>query len=314
MTVEYVLDNVEERDADFAIIQSFVKYKKVRELFFNKIKREGEIVKIYHSLSQDEGDGHNGESDIVIILQNEKVKFAIFIEDKINADPQPKQRERYDKRAALLSDIDHFSNHYVFLCAPKAYLDTAKAEGYKYTVSYEDLWGLLDELDFNKTIFKKSFDEKKQRYCPIKNNEITVFWQNLYDYIKSKYYELDFKKPGDAKGSRSDWVTFRTTVKQLYIVWKTTKNSVDLEFTGMGKKSDVVISILKSLGIENVNIEETGKSVSLRLFYSTDYEVLVREPFDKQIEKINHCLTKVLYLNELAQKIRFQGFERFPID
>ena len=314
MAIEYVLDNIEERDTDFSIIQSFVKYKKVRELFFNKIKREGEIVKIYHSLSQDEGDGHNGESDIVIILQNKKGRFAIFIEDKINADPQPKQRERYDIRAALLSDAENYQNHYVFLCAPKVYLDTAKADGYKYTVSHEDICNFVDEEDINKTILKKSFDDKKQGYCPIKNNEITVFWHKLYDYIKSKYHDLDFKEPGDAKGSRSDWFTFRTTVKQLYIVWKTTKNSVDLEFTRMGKKSDAVISILKSVGIDKANIEETGKSVSLRLFYSSDDEVSPRKPFEEQIERIDCCLSMALYLNDLAQKIRFQNIERFPIE
>ena len=308
------MDNVEERDTDFAIIQSFVKYEEVRNLFFNKIKNNGEILKIYHSLSQDEGDGHTGESDIVIILQNEKGKFAIFIEDKIAADPQPNQRERYDTRATFLSDKDHFSKHYIFLCAPKKYLDTAKADGYQFTLSHEDIWSVLDDEDINKAIFKMSFDEKKQGGCTVKNNEITEFWHKLHAYVKEKYFEVLFNKPGDAKGNRSDWFTFETCVKQLYIVWKTTKNSVNLEFTGMANKGDIVNSILKSLNINDEHLEVTGKSVSLRLFYSSKDEISVRKPFEEQIEKIDHCMEKVVYLNKIAKKIKSQNVLKFPVD
>ena len=107
--------NIEERDTDFAIMRLFADNDKVRDLFFKQIGRSGSIVKIYHSLMDTESDGHNGESDIVIVLLDGDSKFAIFIEDKIAADPQPSQRDRYTDRAEQLKKVEGYDKSYIFL-------------------------------------------------------------------------------------------------------------------------------------------------------------------------------------------------------
>ena len=93
--MKYTFESVIERDADFAIINAFSRNKKVRELFLNKIGRDdGEIKEVYHSLVQQEEGYGIGESDIVLVLEDKNGAFGIMIEDKINADAQPNQRER----------------------------------------------------------------------------------------------------------------------------------------------------------------------------------------------------------------------------
>ena len=119
--------SIEERDTDFSIIKSFIENDKVRDLFFNQIGINGSITKIYHSYMDIENDGHMGESDIIIICENDKERFAIFIEDKIAADPQPSQSKRYEDRAKALKAKEGYDKYFIFLCAPKSYLDTDKA-------------------------------------------------------------------------------------------------------------------------------------------------------------------------------------------
>ena len=60
MNNKVIFSDITERDTDFAIIRSFLDYQSVRDLFFSQIKRHGEVVKVYHSLMQQESDGHSG--------------------------------------------------------------------------------------------------------------------------------------------------------------------------------------------------------------------------------------------------------------
>lgn len=313
MALEYVLDNLEERDADFAIIQSFVDYEKVRELFFKQIKRGGSILKIYHSLTQNESDGHKGESDIVIILKDSKGKYAIFIENKIAADPQPKQRERYDDRAKLLAKQEQFTEYYVFLCAPDEYLVSAKADKYELSVSHNEICQLINTNEINRSVLNYS-SNRKQGYVCDKNEQIVDFWSKLYCHIKEHFPDLVFNKPNDLKGNRSAWFTFLTCVKKLYIVWKTDRETIDMEFTGMAKNSEVVVDLLKQLNATNYALEvpKGAKSVLLHLNYSSKYAVSPRKDFNSQIDNINYCLSRVLLLNELAKKIRYMGISSIP--
>ena len=117
--MEYTLPYIEERDTDFAIMREMQNSKEVQDLFFKTVKDSGKLLKTFHSLVQEEEPGKYGESDIVFIFQKDNgSKFAIFVEDKINADAQPQQKDRYDKRAELLKAEGWFDTFYVVLCAP----------------------------------------------------------------------------------------------------------------------------------------------------------------------------------------------------
>ena len=222
--------NIEEKDTDFSIIRSFIENERVRDLFYKQIGISGSIVKIYHSLIDKESDGHDGESDIVIICENNNERFAIFIEDKIAADPQPSQCKRYIDRAEVLKVKEGYNKYFIFLCAPKTYLDTDKAKGYNYTVSHEQIAELLDDDSFDKAVLNFAVDEKKQGYSPIRDDLVTNFWDCLYLHIKKYYPSLDITKRNGSRGSKAYWPTIKTNIKGLVIRWKTNKNIIDLEF------------------------------------------------------------------------------------
>lgn len=304
-----IFSDITERDTDLAIIRSFLDYENVRDLFFSQIKRHGEVVKVFHSLMQQESDGHSGESDIVIICKDCNKKFAIFIEDKIAADPQPSQRKRYDDRAMLLANSEGFEKAYIFLCAPEAYIGTAKADGYNLFVSHEQICELLNENDLSKANFNFSCDEKKQGYTPVKNDAVTEFWLNLYRYIGEYYPKLKINKTDSPRGTNATWPGFKTSVKNLRIVWKSDIkwNCVDLEFGGMAKNKEEFNRIVNMIGATNYEPVETTGSMSLRVQFPDSEQVSFSRPFADQLDNINKFLSVISEFDKLADKIHYLG-------
>lgn len=304
-----IFSDITERDTDLAIIRSFLDYASVRELFFSRIKRYGEVIKVFHSLMQQESDGHSGESDIVIICKEKEKKFAIFIEDKIAADPQPSQRKRYDDRAMLLAKSEGFDKSYIFLCAPEAYIGTAKAEGYDLFVSHEQICELLNDNDLSKTIFTFSCDEKKQGYAPIKNDSVTEFWLNLYRYIEEKYPKLKINKIDSPRGTNATWPGFKTSVKNLRIVWKSDAkwNCVDLEFGGLAQNKEKFLKIIEIIGKTDYEPVKTSGSMSLRVRFSSNKQVSFSRPFNDQLVNIDSFLDVISEFDKLADKIYYSG-------
>ena len=314
MALEIQFADIEERDTDFAIMQSFLNYEKVRELFLSRINKSGNVIKVFHSKVQRESDGHVGESDIIFILENSLERFAIFVEDKIAADPQPSQRKRYDDRAKLLKAEENYSDYYVFLCAPKIYLDTAKAGGYKLTVSHEEIAELLDNNDMNKFVFNFSCDEKEQGYNPIKNEPVTEFWDKLYKYVKEQHPKLMINESTKPRGSNAVWPEFKTVIKGIRIYWKTNieKNCIDMTFHGMTKNIEGFNKIINDVKATNYMPVVTGKSRALRIQLPTSRFVSFRENFEKQIDNIDYCLRIIEEFTDLANKISYLGFEKIP--
>lgn len=309
--------NIEEKDTDFAIIRTFIEHQNVRELFFKQIGICGEVTQVFHSLMERENDGHEGESDIVFVCENNNKRFAIFIEDKIAADPQPSQCERYSDRADSFKKNNYCFDAFIFLCAPDAYLSTEKAKGYKHCVSHEQIAELLDDDSFDKAVFKFSTEEKKQGYSPIRDDNVTYFWDRLYSHVEKYYPDIKLPRRKGARGSNANWPAVQTNVKGLVVRWKTDKNYIDLEFSGMAlsdTRRTKLKRLLNELDIKGYYLEPTRKSLSLRKNLSSDDAVSFHKPFDNQLFKINKCLDFILDFVNLADKIYRHGIDSFPIE
>ena len=301
-----IILKVSERDTDFAIVRAFIKSKNVRELFFSKIHKQGKLIKVYHSYTQDDFEGHVGESDIIFIFKDKfDKKFAIFIEDKVAADPQPSQRERYSIRARALGQEEGFGDdYYVFLCAPNSYLKTDKAKAYKQnTVSHEDIMMFVDnELD--KKVFKESCNPDIQKHASINDDPTLDFWKKLEKYIKENSNILKIRKQKDIKGRDSKWVTFPiTAVKGLSLIWKSDQNVIDLEFSGMANKKDEVIKMLPKIDGERMFLEKTSGSLALRKYLGEENHVFFNKPFEEQIAKIDVCIKEAEELRVIANYV-----------
>ena len=212
---------------------------------------------------------------------------------------------RYDDRAKLFIKTEGCNEYFVFLSAPQMYKSTSKADGYEYFVSYENINGLLDEDDFNKCIFDYSCNEKKQKYNVIKNDFVTEFWDKLYKHIGEKYSHLVVNKNLKPRGSKADWVTFKTSVKGVHIVWKSTSrwNRVDLEFFGMASKKELFNSIIRKLGATNYEPIQVSKSMALTIKLPLSCNVSFMKPFDEQIINVNKFLDAVSEFYKLSNKL-----------
>ncbi len=312
--MEFVYGKMSEAELDLTIIHTILKEDNIRKLFFSEVGFSGSIVKIYHSLMEQQSNGTMGESDIVVLVKDSSDRTnAIFIEDKINAEVMSNQRNRYDDRAKILKEREKFDNYQVILCAPKKYLDTSRSDGYEHTISYEQICENIND-EFLKSIFEYAITEKHLNYVPNKCEPITEFWSQLYKYIDAHYKSsLDIVKTAGARGKSACWPSFRTNIKNLWIRWKTDRDFIDLEFGGMANNKAVLIDKLKLINETNFNIVETGKSLSLRFLVDARHHVSFSDDFYKQIDNVEYAFKAMLNFYEIVRKLQYLGVEQMPI-
>ena len=300
--MEFKFSYIIERDCDFAIINAFVNNEKVRELFYTHVKLNGyQIIKVYQSLMEVEPDGGVGESDILFIVQKDNKKFGIFIEDKINANPQPNQRDRYYQRgdARRGKEYDDFE---VFLCAPKQYLESPLAKGYKLKISYESIIECLGE-GLDKEILKKASENE---HLIVKDDNVTKFWQQLYAYVDSlKNPNIELLGRLSDKSARSLWPTFKSAIHKSSIIMKSDKGILDLEIPGYGNKVELVQQELKNNGID-LECYNTGQSASIRVEFEKEDWIYLQKDFDSQKEIINKWLKEVEKLYKVSELLKLQ--------
>ncbi|MCR4874727.1 MAG: hypothetical protein K5923_03160 [Clostridia bacterium] len=310
--MEYKLAYIEERDVDFAIMREMQKSKAVQELFFDKVNMSGQLVKTFHSLVQEEEPGKYGESDIVFIFQKDDgKKFAIFVEDKINADAQPQQRDRYDVRANLLKIEEGFDNYFIILCAPDNYKINEK---YDLRISHNDIEQLcVDDLD--REVFKQSCNTK-MRNNTIENKGITAFWNSLIDLVNKEYDYLKFSRVKRARGSSAFWPEFGTNVSGLIVCYKSDQNTIDFQFSKMARRRNEVIEVFKELNVDisDYHFEDsTSGGLLLKYYLPNDKKVAFTKSFESQENNVKFIMDKVVEMTNIALKIGDSGYSVFPL-
>ena len=302
--MDFELAYIAERDTDFALMREASLSKDVQNLFLRKVGESGTLVKIIHSLTQEEEPGKVGESDVVLIFERpDKSRFAIFVEDKIAASAQPRQRERYELRAPKLETELGLKGHHVVLFAPKKYLDKETSQGYTLQISHESVADLcVDELD--KKVLSDSCKVKQHGKTQI-DYQITDFWNHLIDYIGDYHADLAFTKDKVDRGPNSYWPEFGTSLKGVAVVYKSDQNVVDLTFNKMATKRINIITIFETIGIDSGDryFTDVGESLALRKNLLDDAKIDFRKPFDAQKDNVDKVIDEVRKMVEMAKKI-----------
>ncbi len=117
-----IFDTTLERDIDLLIMEEFLSDKEFAKIFLDSvgISETYEIESVIHSKT----DADLGESDIVFILNIDGRKFALHIEDKIDAIAMPRQHDRYDLRAQKDIAAGQYDDYSVVIVAPSKYLSS----------------------------------------------------------------------------------------------------------------------------------------------------------------------------------------------
>ena len=162
------IDTTLERDIDLLILEEFISDTSFAEIFLDAVNIKGEysILQAIHS----KRDADYGESDIVFILDISGRRYALHIEDKIDAMAMPNQSGRYHKRAEKDKAAGEYDDYSVLIVAPKQYLEANKeAHKYDYHVTYEqlrDFFGSRKDMrsKYKLALINRAIEKQKSGY------------------------------------------------------------------------------------------------------------------------------------------------------
>ena len=294
--MEFSIEKVCERDIDLYIINKFINDSKFKELFLKKINcKNYQVCKCLHSFADE-----NGESDITIILENDNRKIGLLIEDKINAIAMPKQYERYILRAEKQKHEGLFDNYYIFIIAPKSYIDSnTEAKKYDNKISYEEILDYISGDVYGESLIKEAIEVKKKGYGVIENEAVTLFWQKYYEMVENRFSDLKLNINGGARGSKACWPVFFTPIPNIHIIHKSNKGFLDLTFRMVSQYKFQVYDIVKNVLKENMTFQQTGKSLAIRIDVP---KIDFKKDFEEQEENVIKCLEEVKKMQEFMMK------------
>lgn len=262
------IKRVWEQDMDLLILEEFFSDKTFARIFLDEIHLDDnyQVINVDHSMT----DFH-GEADMVLLLQYPDKKVCIFIEDKIDADPQPGQCKRYQDRADVGSSNHEYDSYYIFLAAPEDYHHAHEENPdaqYCHRVTYEKMLEHFEKQDTNRAKFKaeivkSAIAHKKAGYVVQENEAVTAFWKELRQFCLQEFPRLTMLGTDGPKGSRARWPEFRTSISRVKVVYKSEKGCIDLQFPE-DKIEDLNAILGKELMVKKQKAI-TGKSTSIRI-------------------------------------------------
>ena len=263
--------SVAERDIDFLLLEEFSVSDDFRNWFVSKAAEGYEYhskVGVWHSLV----DSSLGESDIVFLYSSKlSGRIAILIENKINAQPQPEQAERYRQRGEKGVSKGHWNRFITCVVAPQRYLESSKHDQtYDLEISYEDLavyfaqGGAENSRGLYKaSLIKEAIEQNRRGYQPEYNQAMSEFVAHYYAIAVRRFSQLEMQAPKQ-RPSGSTWITFHPTVlpRGAYICHQLSAGAVKL-FFGPPSSLEAVSEVYRPYLPDEVTIEQAGKSVAL---------------------------------------------------
>lgn len=300
MEVEF--KDVLERDVDFLLMDSFCNTPDFVSVFTKRIGHlEAKVLRVCHSMT----DVELGENDVCVWIEDYGKRYALLIEDKIDAQAQPEQYERYELRASRMKEEEQLDDCYIFMVAPKVYLETnSMAKKYPNQISYEELLKFFTGKNvFKESLLRRAITKKESGYIPLEDKAVTDFWQKYYAYRREYYSELMLSEIDGPRGAKALWATYKTQNPsgKLDIWHKADRGFVDLQLPKLGGHEEDVKELLKDrlIGIDVVN---ASKSVALRI---TVPVLDFRKPFEDYSEQMPEIFDAICTLSDIAKDLYY---------
>ncbi len=309
MDVQCIM-KVKERDMDLLFMQSFSSDPGFADLFVSETPLAGKQYQVC-SVELSKRDADFGESDITVILQleNDNKKHALLIEDKIDAIDMPQQKERYTKRGDQGIQDGDYDGYDVFIVCPDKYHESnAEATKYNFFISYEtilDYFKAKDPADSARIQQMEQALQKAKKHSQTRLHEIAVKSFKMYaEYQWKNYPSLELQNRVHSGKVNGWWPRFFTSAPGAYIIHKAPQGYVDLTFSGMADKKDVLKRLLPWLnreGAAQMKVCVTGKSAALRIEVP---EIHMEQEFeDWDMNELKQCFDAILQLTQIAEQI-----------
>jgi hypothetical protein len=229
-----LLPRLYERDID-VILQEELLFNEHLGVLIAKALRLGpdiEFTRCDLSVSDD-----TGETDVLAHFKSGNVTGCLLIENKIDAQFQPRQPERYRERALSHMAADPESKALSILVAPQTYIQNGgdSVAFFDAMLSYEEIAGAIKcdcgpRSAHRAALLLRAVDQARKAYVLVPSEQVGDLWGRIYAVASKEFPSLRMAAPGE-KGSHSKWLIFKANLPpKVTIDWKITKGTVDLSF------------------------------------------------------------------------------------
>lgn len=262
-----VLETVGEKDIDLLVVEEFHTSAPFREWFLEAVGEQATaFLGAWRSVTR-----FNGESDVEIAIEGDDGDIVVaLVENKIRADEQPRQAERYRQRGRRYVEVGTADRFLTCIIAPDGYLDDDLRGKYDQAVTYEQLRSWFSgrdgpRYDFKETVVAEAIELGRERYVKSTDEETQAFWR-FYESLATNYPQLEFSV-SHTPASGTNWFRFTPTSlpDDAMIIHKADRGAVDLSFDGRGPNVGQVRTALDDVLDDDMHVTRTGKSASVRV-------------------------------------------------
>ena len=301
------VSHITERDIDLLLLEELTVNIEFQKWLSSRIFDE-ELFKshlgVWHSVS----DAELGESDLLYIFKSENdEKFAILIENKIDAPPQPKQGFRYYLRGEKGVEDNKWNKFKTCIIAPKRYLASSKhSEEYDFEINYEEIVSFFQSraskdirYSYKANMVVEGIEQNRRGYQPEHNSKMTQFVIDYYSFAISQCPELNIQE-AKPRPAGSTWVMFypKSLPKKSDLMHQLTHGLVKVFFNGQAEQFEELKEKYSSVLPVDAEIKVAGKSVAISIKVPKINPL--ETSFSESKEKIKDALKSLLVLKELV--------------
>lgn len=254
----------------------------------------------------------DGESDLVVVFHDGNQTLVLLVENKIGADFQPDQVQRYAARAERWRD-ELNADVLTALLAPEEYIQQAVNQVFDATISYEALVAALKSGDDARSKFladalTAGIASYRKGYVLVPDAQVSSVWGEIWRIACSTAPLLNMEAPSEKPG-RSTWIYFRRASgfpDNLCVpVLKADRGQVDLQFRHMGTAE--LHRVVEDLIEPDMTIVKASKSASVRVNVPP---IDFHRPAGEQEDQIRGALQQAERLRQFYVKNRIR--DRLP--
>ena len=221
----------------------------------------------------------DGETDIVVSFTGGPKRLILLAENKIDADFQPDQPERYRQRGMRWIELSRPPTDVeTVLLAPAEYLDKERSDLFDRKISYEELIDSLTDASDPRSNFlgymlTQGIQSHRRGYVPEHDETNTRVWQMFWD-IASKETPRLRMRPRDTAPSGARFIVFDDAEglstpeikRRAMVIYKgriSGRNHVDIQF---GQTTEAAL-LAKVAGIleDDMSVVRAAASASIRV-------------------------------------------------
>jgi hypothetical protein len=298
------LASVAERDVDLLLLEEFHASEEFVAWFCDTIGVSSAVFDgAWHSVSD-----VDGETDILLRVMCDGRHVGVLIENKIAANEQERQADRYRIRAERARDAGKFHRYLTVMVAPERYLASLpESSVYDRQVSYEAISTYFAACFDRRSRWKKQViddaisQQRRGGGSWVQKNPdeaITRYHIDYTEHVNRMYPEFVKKHTTKVQGKGSIWLVIKAINLPLNRI----------QFEHRTEKSAMYLSVFNASAVDmnwdltalppDIRFEQKPKSVTLNISIPP---VDMTKPFADQFEQFQQAMAAVRRLLPYAE-------------